>query len=137
TGDGGVGVLGAYRVHGGGWGAGGEWYRGVHARAEADRGLAAHEDLWYAGHFTANLDTGDAAEVVAWADDLSAPAPRASVVVAAARSRAAELAAGAPDPTTATLTLAADAFIVSGADVVAGYPWVGASPRGTLSASGG
>ena len=39
----------AYRVPGPEWTPGGSWYRGVPARAEADRGLADVEDLWAAG----------------------------------------------------------------------------------------
>ncbi len=41
----------AYRVRGPEWIAGGSWYRGVRARAEAERGLGDTEDLWAAGCF--------------------------------------------------------------------------------------
>src|SRR5439155_1428129 len=79
--DGGVVVEEAYRLSGPGFVPGGEWYRGVRAREESARGLAAHEDVWYAGYFSAQLDVGAVAEVVAWADALSDPAPRAVEVV--------------------------------------------------------
>jgi hypothetical protein len=39
--DGGVVVEGSFRLRGPGWSPAGGWYRGVHARLEADRGLAA------------------------------------------------------------------------------------------------
>jgi hypothetical protein len=67
----------AFRLRGPGWKAGGDWYRGVHARCEAQRGLAADEDLWLAGRFTADLDVGDVAPVAAWAGDLAAVPRRA------------------------------------------------------------
>ena len=130
--DGGVVVEEAYRLSGPGFVPGGEWYRGVRAREESARGLAAHEDVWYAGYFSAQLDVGAVAEVVAWADALSDPAPRAVEVVEAARARGRALAAGAPDTATGLLSRAADAFIVAGPDVVAGYPWFGAWSRDTM-----
>src|SRR5215475_12939258 len=49
----GVVVEDAYRIAGPGWKGTGEWWRGVHHRAEAARGLAADEDLFYAGRFVA------------------------------------------------------------------------------------
>ena len=44
---------------------GGAWYRGVHHREEAARGLGATEDLWAAGTFRAALAAGESLEVVA------------------------------------------------------------------------
>jgi predicted glycogen debranching enzyme len=130
-------VEGAYRLAGPGWQPGGEWYRGARLREEAARGLAAEEDLWYAGRFTAELSVFDELEVSAWAGDLSSVPPPASAVVAGARSRIREvvLAAGALDAAHASLVQAADAFVVacpSGPDVVAGYPWFGAWSRDTM-----
>ncbi len=128
----------AFRLRGPGWEPGGEWYLGVHARAEAARGLAAVEDLWYAGRFSAELAPGDTLEVSAWAGDLGVEPPPASAVVAAARQRSQRAVAlgRARDETDATLLLAADSFVVttpSGPDVVAGYPWFGAWARDTMT----
>ncbi len=128
----------AFRLRGPGWEPGGEWYLGVHARAEAERGLAADEDLWSAGRFTANLAPGQILEVSAWAGDLGVEPPPASAVVAEARRRSrSTIALGkARDETDATLLLAADSFVVttpSGPDVVAGYPWFGAWARDTMT----
>ncbi|OLE26612.1 MAG: amylo-alpha-1,6-glucosidase [Actinobacteria bacterium 13_1_20CM_3_71_11] len=126
----GVVVEGAYRLAGPGWTPGGEWYRGAYLREEEARGLNPREDLWYAGAFVADLSAGEVAEVTAWAG--AEPPPPATVIVAAARARAAELTAGAADGTEAQLRLAADAFIVQGPDVVAGYPWFGTWSRDTM-----
>jgi predicted glycogen debranching enzyme len=53
-------------------------------------------------------------------------------VVTAARARAAALAPPGADAVTRTLARAADAFVVAGPDVVAGYPWFGAWSRDTM-----
>jgi predicted glycogen debranching enzyme len=125
----GVVVEGAYRIAGPGFEPGGVWYRGVHLREEAARGLTATEDLWYAGAFVADLSAGDVAEVTAFVGE---PPPPATEIVAAARARAAALTNGAQDATEAQLRLAADAFVVEGPDVVAGYPWFGTWSRDTM-----
>jgi predicted glycogen debranching enzyme len=128
----------AYRLRGPGFRRAGTWWRGVHHRAEAARGLTPREDLWYAGSFHAELrQPGATASVTGWASDLaSAPAPAAEIIAAAkARNRAIVAAARPADDAQATLALAADAFIVRGAagpDVVAGYPWFGAWSRDTM-----
>jgi predicted glycogen debranching enzyme len=124
----GVEVAGAYRLSGPGWQPGGTWYRGAYLREEAARGLGAHEDLWYAGQFVADLSPGGTASVTAFVGEPPGPAEQ---IVAAARTRARELTKGA-DATEAQLRLAADAFIVSGPDVVAGYPWFGTWSRDTM-----
>ena len=59
-------VDGAFRIAGPGWRSDGAWYRGVHARRERERGLNAEEDVWLAGRFTAELDTGDVLPVSGW-----------------------------------------------------------------------
>ncbi len=135
----GVVVADAYRLAGPGFTPAGGWYEGVHLRAEADRGLAAHEDVWHAGSFTADLSTGQAIEVSAWGGDLAQrPRPAGELIEAAhARARAVLTTAAPVDAVGATLALAADAFVVrppeAGApDVVAGYPWFGAWSRDTM-----
>ena len=128
----GVELAGAYRLAGPGWRPAGTWYRGAFLREEAARGLPASEDLWYAGQFVAELLPGEQLPVLAWAPaDADRPPPGPSIV-AAARSRAAGLTRGAADDTEAQLQLAADAFVIEGPDVVAGYPWFGAWSRDTM-----
>jgi len=132
---GGVTVEGAYRLRGPGWVPTGQWYLGIHAREEAARGLWPQEDLWSAGRFEADLDTGQSVGVTAWAGDLAADPAPPDAIVAAARDRASALiAAAAPrDGVEAQLALAADAFVVVGPDVVAGYPWFGSWSRDTMT----
>ena len=93
------------------------------------------EDLWFAGRFVAELAAGEAAEVTAWAGDLSSPPPSAAAIVAAAHERATELAAraGAVDGPGAQLAVAADQLVVAGPTVVAGYPWFGDWSRDTMT----
>jgi predicted glycogen debranching enzyme len=129
-------VDGAFRIAGPGWQPAGEWYRGVHARAEAERGLNADEDVWFAGRFTAELSApGALVEVSAWAGDLGTVPLPAAAVVRDARTRAADVLrrAGAQDAVDARLVLGADAFVTTGPDVVAGYPWFGSWSRDTMT----
>ncbi|GAA1772931.1 amylo-alpha-1,6-glucosidase [Luedemannella helvata] len=135
TGDG-VLVAGAYRVAGPGYEPDGHWWLGVRAREEAERGLHPDEDLRCLGRFGADLEPGGTLAVSAWAGDLATAPPPAATVIAAARSRAADVVAGAADETAAALALAADAFVIAtdaGPDVVAGYPWFGAWSRDTMT----
>lgn len=129
-------VEGAFRLAGPGWKPEGTWYRGVHVRREAERGLAADEDVWLAGRFTADLPTSGTLGVSAWAGDLgTVPPPPGEVVTTARRRAAALLAAARPaDPVAARLVLAADAFVTASPDVVAGYPWFGTWSRDTMTA---
>jgi predicted glycogen debranching enzyme len=133
TGDGFV-FEGAYRVAGPGFAAAGEWYRGVHYREEAARGLNDREDLWHAGTFGAELEPGETLTVAAWAGEGGAP-ESGPAAVESARTRAAQLvqAAGARDEVDAALVLAADQMIVTGPAVVAGYPWFGEWSRDTMT----
>ncbi|MER7001902.1 amylo-alpha-1,6-glucosidase [Dactylosporangium sp. NPDC000555] len=113
----------------------GQWYRGAHARLERERGLAAQEDLWCAGQFTARLEPGESIEVEAWAGtDAALGAQR---IVERARRRARALTHDAADGVDRALVLAADAFVVAGAagapDVIAGYPWFGTWSRDTMT----
>jgi predicted glycogen debranching enzyme len=128
----GVVVEGAYRIAGPGFEADGAWYHDVYHREEAARGLNPVEDLFRPGRFSATVDTGGTLQISAWSGPLDTPPPPASEVVAAARRRAARLVPADADPVTRTLMLAADAFIVAGPDVVAGYPWFGAWSRDTM-----
>lgn len=125
----------AFRLHGPSWRPGGEWYRGAYAREEAARGLNASEDLWFAGEFSAPLRTGEAVEVEAWAGE--GEARGAQRIVDRAQERARALTHDACDAVDAALVLAADAFVVAGAqgapDVVAGYPWFGTWARDTMT----
>jgi len=128
----GVELAGAYRLAGPGWRPAGVWYRNAYLRDEAARGLPAAEDLWYAGHFVAELLPGERMAVTAWAPADADRAPPATRIVAAARARAKELTRGATDVPDTWLRLAADAFVIEGPDVVAGYPWFGTWSRDTM-----
>ena len=136
---GGAVVAGAYRLRGPGWRGSSEWYHGVHAREESARGLPADEDVCRVGAFSAGLEPGDVLEVSCWAGDLATEPPPAVAVVDAARARSRALVAAASpgDEVDARLVLAADAFIVAGPDVVAGYPWFGAWARDTMTSYAG
>jgi predicted glycogen debranching enzyme len=125
----------AYRLRGPGWSPAGTWWEGAHARHEKARGLAADEDLYLAGTFEATLSAGEVLEVSGWADLLEQAPPPATEVVRGARRRASRLAdsSGASDGPAARLVLAADSFVTTGPDVVAGYPWFGAWSRDTMT----
>jgi predicted glycogen debranching enzyme len=126
----------AYRVAGAGWQPGGAWYRDVRAREEAARGLDDREDLWAAGTFAADLEPGDCHEATAAAVPSDAQVPAATEIVAAARSRAAGLVAGAIDEADAQLVLAADQFAITTSGrptAVAGYPWFGEWSRDLMT----
>ncbi|MFG2100889.1 amylo-alpha-1,6-glucosidase [Micromonospora echinaurantiaca] len=135
---GGAVVEDAFRLAGPDWTPAGQWWLGVHHREEAARGLPPSEDLWYAGRFAGALERpGDTVSVLSWAGDLAEEPPPATEVIATARARNRRVvAAAAPaDEVTATLALAADAFVIRsarGPDVVAGYPWFGAWSRDTM-----
>ena len=133
--DGGFVFEDAYRVRGPGYAAGGEWYRGVFHRLEAERGLNASEDMWFAGRFVTDLQAGEATGVEAWAQPLDDAPPAAAKIVATARQRAREVAtrAGATTATDALLAHAADQLVVAGPTVVAGYPWFGDWSRDTMT----
>src|SRR6267378_5073982 len=125
----------AYRIAGAGYVPGGEWYRGVHYRAEAERGLAATEDLWHAGHFAVELEAGEAHELVAWAGAPGIPPRRPAAIFAKAKHRydAVIATANAVTDIDRLLAVAADQFIVEGPMVVAGYPWFGEWYRDTMT----
>jgi predicted glycogen debranching enzyme len=126
---------GAYQVAAPGFAPNGAWYRDVHYRVEAARGLNDREDLWHPGSFTVQLQAGETHELVAWAAPFGeAPAPAAAIVRRSGeRARSLVAAAGADDEAGRLLALAADQFIVSGPTVVAGYPWFGDWSRDTMT----
>ena len=127
---------GAYRVAASGsFEPNGTWYRDVHYRAETERGLNDREDVWHPGHFSIELETGQAHELVAWAAPLDEPPPPATSIMARAIERAASVVATARADEEAgrILAVAADQFIVSGPTVVAGYPWFGDWSRDTMT----
>jgi predicted glycogen debranching enzyme len=121
----------AYRVDGPGYQPGGAWYRGVHHREEAARGLGAAEDLWAAGTFQADLHAGEVLAVSATSMSGMPAAADAETMVTAARARAHDLASrfgGRHDGVDEVLAVAADHFVVetpTGPAAVAGYPWFG------------
>lgn len=127
-------VEGAYRLAGPGWAPEGQWWLGVHHREEANRGLNADEDLWYAGRFVGELERpGDTVSVRAWAGRLDEEPPPAVEIVETARRRNRQVVAAAKpaDPVDATLTLAADAFVVRpGAGPSTWWPATRGSGRG-------
>jgi predicted glycogen debranching enzyme len=125
----------AYRVAGPGFSPAGGWFRGVRYREEAARGLPDHEDLWFGGTFSAELEPGATATVSAWSEPLGATAPDGPAAIESARSRARSLVrtAKADNAVDAQLVLAADQLIVTGPSVVAGYPWFGSWSRDTMT----
>lgn len=131
----GVVIDGTVRISGPGWIPAGGWFEGALLSEEADRGLAAVEDLWWAGTYRADLDgVGSIIEAVAWTGDLDEQPTAAQEIIAGARSRSRALVVGGSDPVERSLIRAADAFIVGGPDVVAGYPWFGSWSRDTMTA---
>jgi predicted glycogen debranching enzyme len=127
---------GRYRVAGSGFAPAGSWYAGLRHREEAARGLADLEDVWCPGRFAADLRPGGEAAVVAWYGDLTEPPPPAGDVIAAAEARAREVmrACRPDDDTDRMLALAADAHVVAGPTVAAGYPWFGEWSRDAMTA---
>lgn len=123
-----------FRLDGPGWESDGRWYRGAHLREEAARGLTATEDLWSAGFFRSHLEgPGSAVGVRGWGLDATPPPPVADVIATArARARQVVRRAGTSSPSEEHLALAADAFVIAGPDVVAGYPWFGTWSRDTM-----
>ena len=132
---GGVVVDGAYRLTGPGFAADGSWWRGAHLREEAARGLAADEDLWSIGTFTPTSRRGRALEITAWVGDLATGPHRPGDY--RDRDRPSPVTACTPPRYGATSTRPspwpADAFVIAGPDIVAGYPWFGAWSRDTLT----
>ena len=111
------------------------WYRDVHYRVEAERGLNDIEDLWHPGHFSVQLEVGQSHELVAWAAPVDEPPRSPASIKARATERAASVVASAraTDEAGRLLAMAADQFIVSGPTVVAGYPWFGDWSRDTMT----
>jgi len=121
-----------------------DWHWRFHHRMEAERGLDAREDLFRPGVFTLQLEPGEAATLIATAEDDSPELPALSLDGEVRRRR--ELVRDLPGETPEwirRLTLAADQFIVSrqaegngpeGKTVIAGYPWFSDWGRDTMLA---
>jgi predicted glycogen debranching enzyme len=115
-----------------------DWYFRFEYAVEQERGLDAHEDLFTLGVLTRRLRAGDTFVVIASTED-----PRGrdgAALVDAERTRREALIRNAPLQTDlgATLTLAADQFIVRrGHDrrtIIAGYHWFTDWGRDTMIA---
>jgi predicted glycogen debranching enzyme len=136
-----------------------DWYWTFHHRAEAARGLDAHEDLFRPGTFTLTLAPGETATLIATADTGEPARPiaaadtgddatpeRAAASLERETARRRNLIRNASTAAPAwihRLTLAADQFIVSrgvatsqprGTTVIAGYPWFSDWGRDTMIA---
>lgn len=122
-----------YRIEGPQWEPDGRWYHGAFMRQESARGLPDAEDLWSAGTFRSRLASqrGEL-EVRAWGIGATPPPPRTAAATSRARAQSLVRQAGAGTPVEEHLALAADAFVISGPDVVAGYPWFGPWGRDTM-----
>ena len=115
----------------------GEWYRDMHLRIEAERGMECVQDLYAAGTLESPLLPAVTVAVSISLDPSARPDDAAASLVAEA-SRSASLVRRAPmasPPWVARLVLAADQFVAarSGmATVLAGFPWFGDWGRDTM-----
>jgi len=108
------------------------WYNGVYYRQEAERGLPPAEDLFCGGTFNAALNPGETVYIKAWAD-IASEEPSDDLAAKARQRRVLLLRqAGIENDAQALLCGAADQFIISGPNVIAGYPWFGTWSRDTL-----
>lgn len=120
----------------------GAWWWDFRHRAEAERGLAAHGDLFAPGTFAARLDPGDTVALIYSTEpeaDLDATASRTA---AQQRQQSLLTRAAAEDanPIVQQLVLAADQFLVArplpenpdGRSVIAGYHWFSDWGRDTM-----
>jgi len=125
--------------------AGTEWYWHFHHRIEAERGLDAQEDLFRPGTFQARLAPN---EMVTWIATAETAVPSAAPAAFDEEVVRRQLLLTQVPETLPTwireLTLAADQFLVtrraaadekvSGATVIAGYPWFSDWGRDTMIA---
>lgn len=121
---------------------GGAWWWDFRHRAESERGLGDHGDLFAPGSFFARLEPGESVAVIYSTDE--EPDLDASGSLAATQQRQQTLLrwAGAQvaDPVVQQLVLAADQFLVSrplpdnpdGRSVIAGYHWFNDWGRDTM-----
>jgi predicted glycogen debranching enzyme len=115
----------------------GEWYRDLHLRAEAERGLPAGQDLYAAGTLRVPLQPSTTVALSISLDPSVRPEEAAASLAAEAEHSAALLRA-APEsspPWVARLVLAADQFVATRAGlstVTAGFPWFGDWGRDTM-----
>ena len=115
----------------------GEWYRDVHLRAEAERGMDDRQDLYAAGTLVVPLQPA-ATVAVSISLDPEARPEDAAASLAEEAERGAALLRSAPAPAppwVARLVLAADQFVAERAGlatVLAGFPWFGDWGRDTM-----
>lgn len=118
----------------------GDWYRDVHLRVEAERGLDDVQDLYACAALTAPLRV-EAGVALSISLDASATPSRATGALVAESARTSALlvrssaALGAAPPWISRLVLAADQFLAARAGletVMAGFPWFGDWGRDTM-----
>jgi predicted glycogen debranching enzyme len=132
--DGRVILEGGLLVRGEGFTPSGRWLRDVPLTEEAARGYRATEDVFVAGRFSAALRPGVpcCVDAVDMTRECSSFAPLQVLVGARERARLLADRAECADDTERILVHAADQFVTSGPDVIAGYPWFGAWSRDAL-----
>ena len=117
--------------------ADGEWYRDLHLRVEAERGMDDTQDLYAAGTLQAAL-LPSATVAVCISLDPSVRPEDAAASLGEEAERSAALLRAAPvssPPWAARLVLAADQFVATRAGlstVLAGFPWFGDWGRDTM-----
>jgi predicted glycogen debranching enzyme len=122
--------------------AGGSWWWGFRHRAESERGLADHGDLYAPGSFHASLNVGESVAMVYSTDPPVKFDVAGSLGTAQERQRSLLSRASALelDPVVQQLVLAADQFLVArpldedpgGRSVIAGYHWFNDWGRDTM-----
>lgn len=120
----------------------GIWWWGFRHRAEAERGLAAHGDLFAPGSFVARLEPGETVALRYSTEQEGNLDATTSFAAAQERQRSLLTRAAAleADPVVQQLVLAADQFLVSrpraddpaGRSVIAGYHWFNDWGRDTM-----
>jgi predicted glycogen debranching enzyme len=121
---------------------GGAWWWNFRHRAESERGLADHGDLFAPGVFLDRLEPGETMTLIYSTEDGPEPDATASLAAAQQRQRTLLNQAGVQteDPIVQQLVLAADQFLVArplpenpgGRSVIAGYHWFNDWGRDTM-----
>lgn len=117
----------------------GEWYRDLHLRVEAERGMDDAQDLYAAGTLLCALQPAVTVAVSISLDPSARPDEAAASMAEEAEHAAALLRTAPPasPPWVARLVLAADQFVTARAGlatVMAGFPWFGDWGRDTFIA---